>query len=67
MRSASGFRSIHARFGQEIRHETPDCANPDPDGKKLRLYYGAADTVLCLATVGLEDLIALCLENPTGA
>jgi beta-1,4-mannooligosaccharide/beta-1,4-mannosyl-N-acetylglucosamine phosphorylase len=27
----------------------------------VRIYYGAADTVECLATAGVEDLVGLCL------
>jgi predicted GH43/DUF377 family glycosyl hydrolase len=33
----------------------------DSDGK-LRVYYGAADQVMCLATAPVADLIALCLQ-----
>ncbi len=33
----------------------------EPDGE-VKLYYGAADTVECLATAQVEDLIALCLR-----
>ena len=32
-----------------------------PDGT-LRVYYGAADTVIALAEAKINDLIALCLE-----
>jgi len=31
----------------------------EPDGE-VKIYYGAADTVECLATAQLEDLLALC-------
>lgn len=30
------------------------------DVNELKLYYGAADTVECLATAQLDDLVALC-------
>jgi predicted GH43/DUF377 family glycosyl hydrolase len=33
-----------------------------PDGM-LRVYYGAADTVIALAEAKIDDLIALCLEE----
>lgn len=33
----------------------------EPDGE-VKIYYGAADTVECLATARVEDLIALCQE-----
>jgi len=31
----------------------------EPDGK-VKIYYGAADTVECLATANVDDLLALC-------
>jgi beta-1,4-mannooligosaccharide/beta-1,4-mannosyl-N-acetylglucosamine phosphorylase len=34
----------------------------EPDGE-VKIYYGAADTVECLATANVDDLIKLCLEN----
>ena len=30
---------------------------------EVKIYYGAADTVICLATARAEDLVALCLEG----
>ena len=30
---------------------------------EVKIYYGAADTVTCLATAAVDDLIALCLEK----
>lgn len=30
---------------------------------EVKIYYGAADTVQCLATASLEDLIAACFER----
>ena len=33
------------------------------DDGEVKIYYGAADTVECLATARLEDLIALCTEQ----
>jgi beta-1,4-mannooligosaccharide/beta-1,4-mannosyl-N-acetylglucosamine phosphorylase len=27
---------------------------------EVKFYYGAADTVMCLATAHVDDLIALC-------
>ena len=32
------------------------------DDGEVKIYYGASDTVECLATAKLEDLIALCTE-----
>lgn len=31
----------------------------EPDGE-VKIYYGAADTVECLATAHVDDLIRLC-------
>lgn len=33
------------------------------DDGEVKIYYGASDTVECLATARLEDLIALCTEK----
>jgi len=32
------------------------------DDGELKIYYGAADKVMCLATASVDDLIALCLK-----
>ena len=40
----------------------PTAALPMPGGM-LRIYYGAADTVIALAEAKTEDLIALCLNG----
>jgi beta-1,4-mannooligosaccharide/beta-1,4-mannosyl-N-acetylglucosamine phosphorylase len=34
------------------------------DDGEVKIYYGAADTVECVATARLEDLVALCTEKP---
>lgn len=33
------------------------------DSGEVKIYYGAADTVECLATAHVDDLLRLCLEN----
>jgi beta-1,4-mannooligosaccharide/beta-1,4-mannosyl-N-acetylglucosamine phosphorylase len=33
------------------------------DSGEVKIYYGAADTVECLATADVDDLIRLCLED----
>lgn len=33
---------------------------------ELKIYYGAADTVECLATANVDDMIALCLAGAPG-
>ena len=54
-------------FGPEREYErsgdVPDVVFPcgwllDEDQQSLRLYYGAADTSICLATADLDELIA---------
>ena len=32
------------------------------DDGEVKLYYGAADTVMCLATASVDDLLKLCVE-----
>ena len=34
----------------------------DPDGT-VRIYYGAADTCMCVATASLDDLVNACFER----
>ena len=41
----------------------PTGAVLEPDGE-LKMYYGASDTVIALATARVEDVIALC--EPVG-
>ena len=33
------------------------------DNGEVKIYYGASDTVECLATANVKDLIALCCED----
>lgn len=33
------------------------------DDNTVRIYYGASDTVVCMATAKLDDLLALCTES----
>ncbi|OGV48748.1 MAG: glycosidase [Lentisphaerae bacterium GWF2_52_8] len=33
------------------------------DSGEVKIYYGAADTVECLATANIDELIGLCLKN----
>ncbi len=41
----------------------PCSALLEEDGKTVRIYYGAADTVVKTATAPLDELIALCKRN----
>lgn len=36
----------------------------EEDTGEVKIYYGAADTVECLATADVDDLLALCTEKP---
>jgi predicted GH43/DUF377 family glycosyl hydrolase len=38
----------------------------DPDGRRLRLYYGAADSSVCMATADLPVLLAYLRERAAG-
>ena len=33
------------------------------DNGEVKIYYGAADTVECLATAHIDDLVNMCLKN----
>ena len=33
------------------------------DDGEVKFYYGAADTVMCLAAASVDDLVKLCLEG----
>ncbi len=37
-------------------------AIPDPDGT-VRIYYGGADTCMCVATARLDDLVTACFDR----
>ncbi len=36
----------------------------DDDGDTIRMYYGAADSVVCLATASLEALLDHVMTHP---
>ncbi len=55
----------------ELYHETTEGFRTDvifpggmllEDNGEVKIYYGAADTVECLATANVEDLVKLCLN-----
>lgn len=53
----------------EIAGDVPDVVFPcgwilDPDGDTLRMYYGAADSCVAIATASLEDLLAYLFKHP---
>ena len=37
----------------------------DPETNEIRLYYGAADTSICVASADLDALLAALLASPT--
>ncbi len=39
------------------------CGNVLEDNGEVKIYYGASDTVECMATAHVDDLIRLCLEE----
>lgn len=41
-------------------------AVPESDGT-LKIYWGAADTVMCVGTAKINDLVDLCLKRPRAA
>lgn len=56
----------------ELKHETEEGFRTDvifpggmilEDNGEVKIYYGASDTVECLATADVEDLVKLCLDN----
>ncbi|MFA5423734.1 MAG: glycosidase, partial [Phycisphaerae bacterium] len=42
------------------------AAVPEEDGT-LKLYWGAADTVMCAGTAVIDELVDFCLSNPRAA
>ena len=62
----------HPLIAPETQYETaegfrtqvifPTAAIPEPDGT-LKIYYGASDTVIALATAPIDQLVDLCLAG----
>jgi len=40
------------------------CGAIAEDDGSLKIYWGAADTVMCVGTARIEDLVKLCLDKP---
>jgi len=53
------FRNDYGTWGVP-RFEGTNLGLAFSDDGQVKLYYGAADTVICLATARLDDLLALC-------
>jgi predicted GH43/DUF377 family glycosyl hydrolase len=54
----------------ELQGDVPGVVFPcgltlGPDGDELRLYYGAADSVIAMATASLADVLAYLRNCPT--
>jgi len=43
------------------------CGAVAEDDGSLKIYWGGADTVMCVGTAWIDDLIALCLNKPRPA
>jgi len=52
-----GPREVEGGFRSQVIFP---CGTILEDDGEVKLYYGAADTVICLATARLDDLLALC-------
>ena len=50
------FRPVRTR-GRHTQHRVPVRAGARPEVGEVRLYYGAADTTICVATAQLADLL----------
>jgi len=53
-------RSRAARFGSGPFHLIDRPAEPDGT---VKIYWGAADTVMCVGEANVSDLVGLCLEH----
>lgn len=50
-------------FAGNVGNVVFTCGAILEDDGELKVYYGAADQVMCLATAPIDDVIALCLEG----
>ena len=55
-------REPYERCGETINCVFSNGAIPEPDGT-IKVYYGAADTCICLATGSMQELIDACLNR----
>ncbi|MFP3937571.1 MAG: hypothetical protein ACLFVW_04455 [Phycisphaerae bacterium] len=53
----SQFGSQEGGFRNDVVFPTGMIAEQD---RQARIYYGAADTVMCLATADIDKLVSLC-------
>lgn len=57
-------REIYERVG-DINNVVFSCGAIVEDDGEVKLYYGAADTCICLATAHIDDILASCVEVPS--
>ncbi len=55
-------RTDYERIGDINNVVYPSAAIREPDGE-LKVYYGAADTCICVATTTVEELLSVALER----
>lgn len=55
-------REQYERSGETIDCVFSNGAIPEPDGS-IKVYYGAADTCICLATCNIKDLLDACMNG----
>jgi predicted GH43/DUF377 family glycosyl hydrolase len=55
-------REEYERVGETFNCVFSNGAILEPDGE-LKIYYGAADTCVCLATAQIQDLVNACTEE----
>ena len=54
----------YERTGDVAERRLPLRPRPRRGERHVRLYYGAADTSICLATAQLDDLLSTVLTSP---
>ena len=50
-----------------VHNVVSSCGAIAEDDGTLKIYWGAADTVMCVGTANIEDLVQLCLNKPRPA
>ncbi len=59
-------REYYERVG-DVGNVVFSCGTILEDGGKLKIYYGAADTCICLGFADVNHLIDRCIRTPEGA
>ena len=58
----SNWESLAYLIGEPLKFVLGTYEREQPDGE-VKIYYGASDTVECLATANVNDLIDLCING----